>query len=208
MYILQWIDVLGPWIYALTFLIIFCETGLVFTPVLPGDSLLFALGALCVGEQARLSLPTLLILLGLASVLGDAVNYWMGRLFGEYMVSHDPWRKFIKREHLEKTQGFYAQHGGKALVLGRFLPIIRTFVPFTAGMGHMNYRHFSFYNISGGVIWTSSFLVLGAVFGNLPSVKSNFHYVIIGIIAISVAPMVYAFIAERWLGQKRKQMQS
>ena len=194
----QWIEVLGPWIYGVTFVIIFCETGLVIAPLLPGDSLLFALGALSVGESAKLSLPVLLGLLGVAAVLGDSLNYWVGRLAGEYMINHPPWKSLIRPEHLQKTEAFYARHGGKALVLGRFLPILRTFVPFAAGMGRMNYGPFMVYNVAGGIVWTGAFLGLGHIFGNLPSVKSNFHYVIVAIVAISLAPMIYAYVAERF----------
>lgn len=180
----------GVWLYVVLFVIIFCETGLVVTPLLPGDSLLFAVGALTAVDGAVINLPLITILLIVAAILGDAVNYSIGKYFGKRMVSMGDTR-FFKQAHLLKTEAFYAKHGGKTIILARFLPIVRTFAPFVAGMGSMTYSRFAFFNVTGGVLWITSFTVLGHYFGNLPSVKSNFHLVILGIIVVSVLPLVF-----------------
>ena len=184
-----WILLLGPKIYLVLFLIIFCETGLVITPFLPGDSLLFALGALTAGEGAFLQLPLLCTVLVVAAILGDAANYAIGRYFGEKLFSN-PRSRLFRREHLERTHRFYERHGGKTIILARFVPIVRTFAPFVAGMGKMTYSQFALYNVVGALLWVLSITVAGSVFGNLPSVKQNFHVVVLAIIVISVLPMV------------------
>ncbi|MEQ1877850.1 MAG: DedA family protein [Bdellovibrionia bacterium] len=180
----------GYWTYLIVFLIVFCETGLVITPILPGDSLLFALGALTTVDDAVLSLPILYVTLTVASILGDAVNYYIGYRLGPRVFTSDSSR-FLNRRHLLKTQEFYEKHGGKTIILARFIPIVRTFAPFVAGIGKMPYSRFGFFNVTGGIAWVTIFLVAGHWFGNLPSVKSNFHYVIIGIIIVSVLPVVF-----------------
>ena len=177
-------ETFGLFTYAILFLIIFLETGLVITPFLPGDSLLFVLGAF--SAQGTFNVLLLFILLVIAAILGDSVNYWIGNYFGEKVFANS---RFFRQEHLERTKEFYRKHGGKAIVLGRFAPIIRTFVPFVAGVGKMNYSQFIYYNIMGGAFWVTLFLFSGYFFGNLPWVKHNFEYLIIAIILISVVPM-------------------
>ena len=176
----------GTFTYGLLFLIIFLETGFVITPFLPGDSLLFAAGALAV--TSSLNIWLLYILLLLAAILGDTVNYWLGHFVGPKIFEKDS--RFIKREYLLRTHKFYDKYGGAAIFLARFIPIIRTFAPFVAGVAKMNYRYFITYNIVGGVTWISLFLWTGYFFGNLPVVKANFHYVIMVIIILSIAPII------------------
>jgi membrane-associated protein len=186
----EWVRMFGPSIYAILFAIVFCETGLVVTPFLPGDSLLFALGALAAGENAALSMPLLVGVLIVAAVLGDAVNYAVGLKLGP-RVFFSQTSFFFNRSHLEKTQHFYEKYGGKTIIIARFIPIIRTFAPFVAGIGKMRYSRFALYNVIGGAGWVSLFVTVGYLFGNLPSVKRNFHLVIFGIIFISCfAPVI------------------
>lgn len=192
----EWIRMFGPWIYAILFLIIFCETGLVITPFLPGDSLLFALGALSVGTDAALNYPTLFVLLVVAGILGDAVNYSIGRRIGPRIFSSSN-SKIFNKSHLLKTQEFYEKYGGKTVILARFLPIFRTFAPFVAGIGTMNYSRFAMYNVVGAFAWVGTFLTAGYFFGNLPIVKRNFHFVILAIIVISAIPPVMEWIKYR-----------
>jgi membrane-associated protein len=175
----------GGWSYLILFLIIFMETGLVVTPFLPGDSLIFAAGA--ISAMGSLSIYWLTALLIGAAFIGDTVNYWIGHFIGP--KAFEGKNKLLKKEHLLKAQEFYEKHGGKAIVLARFVPIVRTFAPFVAGVGKMNYGKFLYFNILGGVIWVVLFLFSGYFFGNLPMVKENFHNVIIVIILISVLPM-------------------
>ncbi|MSR57565.1 MAG: DedA family protein [Planctomycetaceae bacterium] len=188
--LVQW-----PWIYALMFLVIFCETGLVVTPFLPGDSLLFALGALAARPDG-LSLPVLIVSLIVAAILGDSLNYWLGALLGPRIFRGENVR-FLNRKHLERTHDFYERYGGKTIILARFVPIVRTFAPFVAGMGRMTYRHFMAYNVVGGIVWIVLFLIGGYFFGNLPLVKKNFTLVILGIIIVSILPAVFEFVRER-----------
>jgi len=183
----------GIWTYAILFLIIFMETGFVVTPFLPGDSLLFAAGTFA--ALGSLDPIVLFILLFAAAVLGDTVNYWIGSVVG--LRAFEKERRFLNREHLEKTQRFYEKHGGKTIVLARFIPIVRTFAPFVAGVGTMKYRNFIFYNIVGAFLWTSLFIFGGYFVGNIPVVKENFEIVIIVIILISVLPMVVEYINSR-----------
>ena len=169
----------GVWIYGILFLIIFCETGLVVMPLLPGDSLLFAAGSIAaIGEM---NIHLMVVLLIIAAILGDAVNFMIGKFFGEKLFAN-PNSKIFKQSHLQKTQQFYAKHGGKTIILARFIPIVRTFAPFVAGMGHMTYHHFLAYNVIGGVLWVTLFSYLGYFFGNLPIVKDNLSLVLIAII--------------------------
>ncbi|MEA9389125.1 DedA family protein [Acerihabitans sp. TG2] len=179
----------GVWVYAILFLILFCETGLVVTPFLPGDSLLFVAGALAALPSNQLDVHTMALLMALAAVLGDAVNYTIGRLFGEKLFSN-PDSKLFRRSYLDKTHQFYARHGGKTIILARFVPIVRTFAPFVAGMGHMSYRHFALFNITGGVLWVALFTYAGYWFGDLPVVQENLKLLIVGIIVLSILPGV------------------
>ena len=181
---------LGPWIYSLLFVIVFAETGLVITPFLPGDSLLFAAGA--IAARGSLSITLLMVLLFIAGVLGDAINYWIGRTLGPKVFKYEDSR-FFKKEYLDKTHVFYEKYGAKTIILARFLPIIRTFAPFVAGIGRMSYKTFTFYNIIGAAIWVGGFLGLGYFFGNIPIVKENFSLVILGIIILSILPSVYEY---------------
>ena len=192
----EWAGVLGPWLYLVLFLVVFCETGLVVTPFLPGDSLLFAVGALCSIEGSPVSLPLLAFLLITAAVLGDAVNYAIGNYLGPMVFSSDRAR-LLNRRHLQRTHEFYERHGGKTIFLARFVPIVRTFAPFVAGIGSMSYRYFAAYNVSGAITWVLSFLFAGFWFGQIPTVKRNFHIVILAIIVISVMPMVFEYLRAR-----------
>lgn len=183
----------GTWTYAILFLIIFAETGLVVTPLLPGDSLLFAAGAFA----ARGSLDPLLLFLLLsgAAVLGDAVNYSVGRYLGPRAERGLP---FVKKEYLDRTHAFYEKHGGKTIVIARFMPIIRTFAPFVAGIGAMTYRRFAIFNVSGGIIWIACFIFAGYFFGNIPAVEENFTLVIFAIILVSIMPGVIEYLRHRF----------
>jgi membrane-associated protein len=184
----------GVWVYAILFMIIYCETGLVITPFLPGDSLLFVAGALC--GMGALQLEWLAPLLVLAAFSGDNTNYWMGRLVGLQLLKHAS-AKFIRREHIDKTHAFYEKHGGKTVILARFLPIIRTFAPFVAGIGMMRYRLFVLFSALGSVAWITSFTVGGYLFGNIPVIKNNLTLMTIGIILISLLPALSEFIRHR-----------
>jgi len=179
----------GIWIYAILFLILFCETGLVVTPFLPGDSLLFVAGALAALPGNDLNVHLMVTLLVIAAILGDAVNYTIGRLFGEKLFSN-PNSKIFRRSYLDKTHAFYDRHGGKTIILARFVPIVRTFAPFVAGMGHMSYRHFALYNVTGALLWVLLFSYAGYLFGDLPIVQENLKLLIVGIIVVSILPGV------------------
>jgi membrane-associated protein len=183
----------GAWTYAILFLIVFCETGLVVTPFLPGDSLLFAVGALAAG--GGLDVGVLFGLLTVAAIIGDTVNYWIGNYIGPRAFSGNV--RFLKREYLERTHRFYEKHGGKTIILARFMPIIRTFAPFVAGVGSMTYGRFFMYNVVGGIVWVAGFLFAGYFFGNIPAVKHNFTLVILGIIAVSVIPPIIEVLKHR-----------
>jgi membrane-associated protein len=195
----EWAGTLGPWLYLVLFLIVFCETGLVATPFLPGDSLLFAVGALAASPGSPIHLLGIMFLLCIAAVTGDAANYAIGFHVGPRVFTREnSW--FLNKNHLLRTQEFYERHGGKTIFLARFVPIIRTFAPFVAGIGRMNYFRFGAYNVSGGITWVVSFLLGGYWFGNLPIVKQRFHYVILAIIGISLLPLVVEFIRVRRQG--------
>jgi len=192
-YLGEIIRMYGVWTYLILFLIIFMETGLVVTPFLPGDSLIFAAGTFA--GMGDLNPILVFLLLSLAAVLGDTVNYWIGHYIGPKAFSGEI--RFLKKEYLDRTHEFYARHGGKTIVLARFIPIIRTFAPFVAGIGAMTYQHFIAYNVLGGVLWVGLFTFLGYFFGNLRVVQENFSLVIIAIILISIIPGVVEFLRER-----------
>jgi membrane-associated protein len=181
----------GMWVYAILFLIIYSETGLVIAPFLPGDSLLFVAGALC--GMGALQLEWLVPLLVLAAFSGDNTNYWVGRLVGIGLLKRAGGR-LIRREHIDKTHAFYERHGGKTVILARFLPIIRTFAPFVAGIGMMDYRKFVMFSALGSVAWITSLTVAGYLFGNIPVVKNNLTLIIVIIIVISLLPAISEFI--------------
>ncbi len=184
----------GPWTYVILALIIFAETGFVITPFLPGDSLLFATGALAAAASS-LNVWGLLVLLIVCAIAGDAVNYWLGSLFGDRAAAGK--LPLVRKAHIDQTHEFFTRHGGKTIFLARFVPIIRTFAPFVAGAGTMSYSRFAMWNVTGGVVWVSSMLLAGYFFGNLPVVKENFGLVILAIIILSVIPGVVAVMQER-----------
>ena len=187
------IEDFGMWIYLILFLVITGETGLVIAPLLPGDSLLFAAGTFA--ALGALDVALLFVLLFGAAVLGDTINYWIGHAIGPRVFTMNS--RWFKREYLERTHRFYERHGGKTIFLARFVPIIRTFAPFVAGVGAMTYGRFLTYNVVGGFVWTAGFLFLGYFFGNIPVVKENFSLVVLAIILISLAPMGYELLASR-----------
>ena len=184
----------GVWVYGILFLIIFSETGLVIAPFLPGDSLLFVAGALC--GMGSLQMELLVPLLILASFSGDNTNYWTGRLIGSRLVGRVHSR-ILKREHLEKTHAFYEKHGGKTILFARFLPIVRTFAPFVAGLGMMHYPLFVLFSFVGGVVWVSSFILGGYFLGNIPVIKDNLTLMVLAIVFISLLPALFKFIQHR-----------
>jgi membrane-associated protein len=183
----------GVWTNLILFLIVFAETGLVVTPFLPGDSLLFAAGTFA--ALGSLDPVILILLLSAAAILGDTVNYWVGAYIGPRAFSGE--LRWLRKEYLDRTHAFYEKHGGKTIILARFIPIIRTFAPFVAGVGTMTYSRFLLYNVVGGVVWVTLFVLAGYYFGNLPAVRQNFSYVILAIIVISVMPIVLEFMKSR-----------
>ena len=195
-YLGAWSQSMGGWLYALLFLVIFCETGLVVTPFLPGDSLLFAIGAICAAEGSALRVELITPLLVVAAVLGDAVNYSVGRTLGPKVFSSEKSR-LLNKKHLLQTQKFYEKYGGKTIIIARFIPIVRTFAPFVAGIGQMQYRRFFLFNVVGAIAWVALFIPAGYLFGNLEFVKKRFHIVIFAIIFLSILPAVIEFIRER-----------
>ncbi|MGB7095226.1 MAG: DedA family protein, partial [Anaerolineales bacterium] len=188
----------GIWTYLILFLIIFLETGIVITPFLPGDSLLFAAGSFA--ALGSLNVFALFIILTLAAILGDTLNYWIGHFIGPRAFSGNV--RFLKKEYLDRTHGFYEKHGGKTIILARFIPIIRTFAPFVAGVGAMDYPRFFFFNVIGAVLWVALFTFGGYFFGNLPFVRDNFTIVILAIIVISVMPGVFEFLRDKYKSRK------
>lgn len=189
----------GGWTYVILFLVIFCETGLVVTPFLPGDSLLFATGTLA--ASGSLSATGLFLLLTAAAILGDTVNYRLGSLFGAR--AEEGRLRFVKAQHLERTREFYARHGSKTIVLARFLPIVRTYAPFIAGASRMEYGRFVLFNVAGALLWISIFLFGGYLFGNVPAVQENFGLVVMAIIALSAVPVTVGFVSSRAAAAKR-----
>ncbi len=193
----------GNWVYGILFLILFCETGLVITPFLPGDSLLFVAGALAALGANDLNVHLMVVLMIIAAVIGDAVNYAIGRIFGERLFTN-PNSKIFRRSYLDKTHEFYEKHGGKAIILARFVPIIRTFAPFVAGMGKMSYRHFAAYNVIGALVWVLLFTYSGYIFGDMPMVQQNLKLLIVAIIFISILPGVIEIWRHRRMVMKQK----
>jgi membrane-associated protein len=187
----------GPWLYGILFIIVFCETGLVVLPLLPGDSLLFAAGSLAAAPGSCLRPHVVFVLMSVAAILGDTVNYWIGHTIGP-RAFHAEDARFFKKKYLDRTHAFYVKYGGKTIVLARFIPIIRTFAPFVAGIGEMPYRRFIAYNVFGGVLWVALFTYAGYYFGQLPVVQRNFKLVILAIIVLSVMPPVIEYLRHRW----------
>ena len=181
----------GVLVYPLLFLIVFLETGLVVTPFLPGDSLIFA--AATISAKDFLNIYLLFIIISLAAVIGDALNYFIGKTIGREIVK----RKYIKEEYINKTQTFYEKYGGKTIVIARFIPVVRTFAPFVAGIGKMKYSKFFFYNVIGAILWVALFLILGFYFGSIPFVKNNFSFVILAIILVSIAPLFIEYFKHK-----------
>ena len=190
-----WSAALGPSLYGVLFLVVFCETGLVVTPFLPGDSLLFAIGALAAVDGSGIDIVVVTLLLIVAAILGDSVNYKVGQLIGERAFAGE--FRFISQKHLLRTQDFFVRYGKRAVVFARFAPILRTFAPFVAGVGRMPYSRFLASNVGGGIAWVTSFAGAGYLFGNIPAVKSRFHIVIIAIIVISLIPAVVEALRAR-----------
>lgn len=184
----------GIWTYLILFLIIFCETGLVVTPILPGDSLLFAVGTFA--AMGSLKVESVFLLLSIAAIAGDTVNYWIGYFVGPKIFYKENIR-FLNKKHLDRTHQFYEKYGGITIIIARFMPIIRTFAPFVAGIGKMKYWRFMSYNVTGGIAWISLFVFSGYYFGNIPAVKQNFTFVIFAIIFISILPGIIEYLRQR-----------
>jgi membrane-associated protein len=193
-YLVTIIDLFGPFTYVILFGIIFAETGLVVTPFLPGDSLLFVIGTLA--GSGLLDIWICYFTLLVAAILGDAVNYWVGYKLGPKVFAKED-SIFFKKSHLDKTRDFYEKYGAKTIVLARLVPIVRTFAPFVAGMGQMNYRAFTFYNVVGALMWVTSILFAGYFFGAIPLVKANLEYAILGIVFVSLLPMIFEYLRQR-----------
>jgi membrane-associated protein len=199
-YLNQWAGVYGAWLYAILAAVIFAETGLVVTPFLPGDSLLFAVGALAAGAGSPLNIFMVFLALTAAAVLGNTTNYHIGRWMGPRALEHDG--RFLKRKYLDETHAFFARYGGLTIIVTRFVPIVRTFAPFVAGIGKMAYLHFQFFNIAGGVLWVALLVFAGYFFGNVPMVKQNFSLVVIAIVIISILPGVVGYLRARRAARK------
>jgi len=196
---------LGPWLYVVLFAVVFAETGLVVTPFLPGDSLLFAVGAVAAHPDSPIRLGLVAMLLIIAAVLGDAINYAVGRYVGPRVFSRrDSW--LLNQKHLARAHQFYEDYGGVTIILARFIPIVRTFAPFVAGIGRMTYSRFAIYNVTGGAVWILLFLVAGSWFGSNETVQRNFKLVIVAIVVISVLPAVFEIVRARLGGGRRRPM--
>jgi membrane-associated protein len=197
-HLLAWVRDYGIWVYGILFAIIFSETGFVVTPFLPGDSLLFVAGA--IAATGELNVYALVVLLSLAAVLGNTVNYAIGRWMGRHFFK-DGSSRWLNPKHLEKARAFYDRHGGKAVVISRFLPIVRTYVPFVAGMAAMKPREFTMYNVAGAVLWVGSLVFTGFFFGNIPWIKGNLTAIIVGIVVVSLLPLAFAYLKGRKAGK-------
>ena len=200
------INTYGLWTYAVLFMIIFAETGLVILPLLPGDSLLFAAGALAALPESGLNVHLMAGLLFIAAVLGDTLNYWIGSKLGPAVFRRED-SIWLRKKHLERAHAFFEKYGGRAIILARFVPIVRTFVPFVAGVGSMTYRRFLAFNLIGGFVWIYAFVYLGFFFGNLPVVKKNFGLVILAIIVVSILPIAIE-AARAWRTQRAQRLQA
>ncbi len=196
-HLLKMVQEYGVWIYAILFAIIFSETGFVVTPFLPGDSLLFVAGA--IAASGAMNVHLLVVLLVAAAVLGNSVNYAIGRWLGRHFFT-DRGSRWLNPAHLEKAHGFYEEHGGKAVVISRFLPIVRTYIPFVAGMAAMDARQYTAFNVAGGVLWVASLCYAGYFFGNIPWIRGNLTAIIIGIIVVSLLPLIVAFVRAKLKG--------
>ena len=185
----DWAQWMGAWLYAALFAVVFCETGLVVTPFLPGDSLLFAVGALAATEGSPIHVFAISVVLATAGILGDAANYAIGKWIGPKVFARENSR-LLNRQHLLKAQAFYEKYGGKTIIFARFVPIVRTFAPFVAGIGRMGYGRFALFNIAGGIGWVALLVGVGYAFGNVPFVKQNFHWVVVGIVVVSILPAI------------------
>ena len=195
----DWAAQYGPWIYAILFLIVFCETGLVVTPFLPGDSLLFAAGAVAATAPEHLNVHFVVLLLIIAAIIGDGVNYSIGNWLGDRVRNGN---RFIKKTHLGRTHAFYEKYGPKTIIIARFVPIVRTFAPFVAGVGRMNYGKFLTYNIAGAILWVVSLTYAGFALGNLPFVKKNFEIIVLAIIVVSILPAVFEVLRAKFAADK------
>lgn len=193
----SWVQQYGIWVYGMLFLVVFCETGLVVTPFLPGDSLLFTAGAIAAVSEGGLDIGVLAAVLFAAAAFGDAVNYLIGRRWGRAILDSGKLGRVIKPEHIERTEAFFQRHGGKTISLARFFPFVRTFAPFVAGIGHMCWRRFTLYNLAGAAAWIALFVGAGFFFGNIPFVAKNLEYLVFGIIGVSVAPGVAHWVKGR-----------
>lgn len=197
-HLVEWTQQMGHGIYFVLFAVVFCETGLVVTPFLPGDSLMFAVGALVALPETGLSLPGMMLLLIAAALLGDCTNYWIGsRVGGRLLERAASGSSLIRQEHIQKTRDFYSRYGAKTVVIARFVPIVRTFAPFVAGLGTMPFRRFIGYSCLGAVLWVCGLMAAGHAFGNLPEIRRNFQWVILAIIAISVMPIAIEVLRSR-----------
>jgi len=199
-HLVAWSNEYGLLTYVLLFAIVFCETGLVVMPFLPGDSMLFAAGTVTALKGSELSPVWMTVILILAAVLGDAVNYTVGYRVGEKIVAADS--RWVKRKHIEAAEDFYRRHGGKAIIMARFAPFLRTFAPFVAGIGRMEYKRFALFNVTGGTAWVASFVLMGYFFGNIPWVQKRFHAVVLAIIVISLIPPVVEYLRARAASRK------
>ncbi len=200
-YLNQWVQAYGQLVYLFLFLIIFCETGLIVTPLLPGDSLLFAVGALCASSEV-LNIPTMMLVLITASILGDLTNYTIGR----WLRGHaSRWQKFVNQKHFDKAEAFYQKYGGKTVFMAKFLPIFRTYAPFVAGVSHMDKRKFILFNVAGGATWVSLFLIAGHQFAGLEIVKERFHLVILAIMVVSLLPILFEILKHKFGKSSDKQ---
>lgn len=196
-HLIELVQAYGNWVYGILFLIIFCETGLVVMPLLPGDSLLFVAGALA--AQGAMQVHGLAVMLMLAAILGDSLNYAIGKRFGHVIAG--PNSRWVKQSHIQRTHAFFEKHGGKTIIVARFVPIVRTFAPFVAGIGEMSYYKFITFNVLGGVLWVACFVYAGYWFGNLELVRSNLKLIMLAIIVLSVMPIVFEVLKHRFSRQ-------
>lgn len=199
-YLEGWVQQYPVAVYGILFAIIFAETGLVVTPFLPGDSLLFAVGAIAARPEMGLNVWLVSLVILAAAILGDSVNYWIGRNLSQWMMRRFP--RLVKQDHIDRTNLFFEKYGGKTLIIARFVPIVRTFAPFVAGSGRMDYRKFMYYNVAGAVLWVALIVPAGYFFGGLPLVKKNFELVVIGIIFVSLIPGIVGFLQARAAGKR------